>query len=143
MSNERRLGSGLLVKSQLAENVVNQDVGYTPESLVNRVQSTLSQVGLTAIEGHVLGYDFSLSLIDGGFLLKSITKSEPWEEPIDKAPEVYAQANQPDDVLSDGQIIWMDKSSLWRQRNEITNGQKISYVLDKLIGPLEQLEANR
>ena len=116
---------------------IERAVGFTPEALTTRVSNALKTANLTGIEGRSLGHPFHLWQIEGGFVLQSPARGEPWEDNF--IPSVRAQVNVPDDILPDGQILWFDRSRIWQDTDEIVSGRKIFMVLDGLLEGLEKL----
>jgi len=118
--------------------IENLSIGFTPEALAKRVNRALSGVDLTGIEGNAFGFSFSLILIGSGFRLQSPPRGEPWDPPEKFVPDVFAQVSVPNEISPTRQVIWGDHSTIWKPRDEISNGQKISMVLDELLCRIEQ-----
>lgn len=128
----------------IVARVENPTIGFTPEALTRRVSNALGKVHLTGLEGNAFGHSWNLSAEGDSFLLQSPPREEPWDSREHFIPDVRAQVSIPNEVSPDGQILWMDRSTMWSSRyDEISNGQKISMVLDKLLGPLEILETTQ
>ena len=130
-----------VVQPRIVEGGVS--VGFTPEALIRRVNNALEKFHLTGIQGEVFGYMFILSLYyqtrDGFILQSPPVKKNPWDSDQEFIPDIRAQVSMPNEITPDGQIVWMDRSTIWSSGyDEIINGQKISKILDVLLSGIER-----